>query len=205
MKEILNKEVLNHLYESSYEEFEQKIHNTKPKVKKIENEVGQLEEKIVEFLKKVIPNKEDCENAINMFNEYELKYLAETDCWSKEYFKFGFTYRKMLVDLILKKDGLDEDNDTFFNHGLENFSEWVEKQKCKYTFGTEKYKELQNKYKEISEKYPNATKVFENLETVELTKDEIKALVELRDIDIAMGDMEKYLCFKLGMKEVLYF
>lgn len=205
MNEIFNETVLNHLYESSYEEFEQKIHNTKPEVKKIESEVGQLEEKIVEFLKKVIPNKNNCENAINMFNEYELKYLSETDFWVKEYFKFGFTYRKILVDLILKKDGIADDNDTFFNHGLNNFSEWVEEQKCKYTFGTEKYKGLQNKYKEISEKYPNTTKVFEDLENVILTKEEIKALVELRDIDIAMGDMEKYLCFKLGMKEVLYF
>lgn len=31
------------------------------------------------------------------------------------------------------------------------------------------------------------------------------ALVELREIDIDMGCMEKELCFKLGMKEVINF
>ena len=47
--------------------------------------------------------------------------------------------------------------------------------------------------------------MFEDLEFIELNKEEQKALIELRKIDVEMGDMEKDLCFKLGMKEVINF
>ena len=64
---------------------------------------------------------------------------------------------------------------------------------------------MQDRYRKISEKYPNATEVFEDLEFVELNKEEQKALIELRKIDVEMGDMEKDLCFKLGIKEATSF
>ncbi|MGM9876592.1 MAG: DUF6664 family protein, partial [Bacilli bacterium] len=98
-----------------------------------------------------------------------------------------------------------KDNDTFLNYEANNFSDWLEEQKRKYTFETKEYKELQKKYNEISEKYPNAIEVFEDLKPINLNKEEMKALVKLRKIDIDMGYMEKDLCFKLGMKEVLNF
>ncbi len=98
-----------------------------------------------------------------------------------------------------------KDNDTFLNYEANNFSDWLEEQKRKYTFETKEYKELQEKYNEISEKYPNAIEVFEDLKPINLNKEEMKALVKLRKIDIDMGYMEKDLCFKLGMKEVLNF
>lgn len=205
MEEFFNKSILNQLYESTYQDFEESVYATTPKIKSIEAEVGKLEENIVAFLKKVIPNEKDFDKARDMFNEYELKYLSETDFWTKEYFKLGLTYRKHLTDLLFKNDENKEDNSTFLNYGLDDFSEWIEEQKDRYTFGTKEYKELQKRYNEVSEKYPNAIRVFEDLDSIELTKDEIKALVELRNIDIAMGNMEKYLCFKLGMKEVVYF
>ena len=47
--------------------------------------------------------------------------------------------------------------------------------------------------------------VFEDLKPIVLNKEEMDALVELREIDIDMGCMEKELCFKLGMKEVINF
>ena len=66
-------------------------------------------------------------------------------------------------------------------------------------------KSIKNCKKDIGENYPNALKVFENLEPIILNKDEMKALINLREIDIEMGHMEKKLCFKLGMKEVINF
>ena len=105
----------------------------------------------------------------------------------------------------MKKILINDDNETFLNCDSDEFSSWVEQQKHKYTFGTKEYRELQKRYREISEKYPNAVEVFENLTPIELTKDEMNALIELRNIGIAMGHMEKFLCFKLGMKEVINF
>ena len=45
--------------------------------------------------------------------------------------------------------------------------------------------------------------MFEDFKPMALNKDEIEALIELRMIDSEMADMEKDLCFKLGVKEVL--
>ena len=98
-----------------------------------------------------------------------------------------------------------KNQDTFLNYDNNNFSEWLEEQKQKYTFNTDDYKELNKRYREISEKYPNATEVFEDLKPIILNKEEMKALLELRKIDIEMGYLEKDLCFKLGMKEVINF
>ena len=106
--------------------------------------------------------------------------------------------------MLLKQRG-EKENDTFINYELNGFSDWVEEQKRKYTFETKEYKELQKRYNEISEKYPNAIEVFEDLKPIVLNKEEMDALVELREIDIDMGCMEKELCFKLGMKEVINF
>ena len=64
---------------------------------------------------------------------------------------------------------------------------------------------MQDRYRKISEKYPYATEVFEDLEFIELNKEELKALIELRRIDVEMGDIEKDLCFKLGIKEAISF
>ena len=43
------------------------------------------------------------------------------------------------------------------------------------------YKKLMERYREISEEYPNAISVFEDLEPIVLTKDEMKALVEFEN------------------------
>lgn len=96
-------------------------------------------------------------------------------------------------------------NDTFLNFPLNCLSEYIETQKRKYTLDTPEYKKLMERYREISEEYPNAISVFEDLEPIILTKDEMKALVELREIDLSIGSMEKDLCFKLGMKEIINF
>ena len=111
---------------------------------------------------------------------------------------------KLVKELSSVKENL-KDNDTFFNYSNNGFSEWLEEQKRKYSFKTIEYKELQKKYRILSEKYPSSTEVFENFKPIELNKKEISALIELRKIDVEMGDIEKNLCFKLGLKEAINF
>ena len=205
MEELFNKPILDQMYEFRKEDFEQTVYDSNNEIKEIESKVYDLAENFTKFLKRVIPNKKDYDTAVKMFADYDLAYSAEIDFWSKVYFKLGMIDREKIRNEFFANKVEIKDNDTFFNCDLDEFSDWIEQQKSKYTFGTKEYKELQKRYNEISEKYPNAVEVFEDLNPIELTKDEIKALVELRDIDIAMGHMEKSLCFKLGMKEVINF
>lgn len=125
--------------------------------------------------------------------------------WNRTYFKLGMTDREKIRNEFFTNKIEKEENNTYLDNKNNDISDWVEEQKRKYTFGTKEYKGLQRKYNKIGEKYPNALEVFEDLEPIVLNKGEMKALVELRKIDIAMGHMEKKLCFKLGMKEVINF
>lgn len=204
MEELFNKPILYQMYEFRKEDFEQSIYDNNAEIKEIENKVYDVSEEFNNFLKKVISDPKDYHIALEMFRNYELAYSNEIEFWSRVYFKLGMTDREKIRNEFLNNK-LENDEDTYFNHETNDISDWVEEQKRKYTFGTKEYKELQKRYNEIGEKYPNALEVFENLEPIILNKDEMKALIDLREIDIDMGHMEKKLCFKLGMKEVINF
>lgn len=205
MKQIFNKSILEQLYAFRKEDFEQDVYNNNSEVKELELKMTELSENFVSYLKKVISNEDELNEVLKLFRNYESKLSKETDFWGFIYFKLGVNDGiKLVNELSSVKENL-KDNDTFFNYSNNGFSEWLEEQKRKYSFKTIEYKELQKKYRIISEKYPNSTEVFENFKPIELNKKEISALIELRKIDVEMGDIEKNLCFKLGMKEAISF
>lgn len=205
MKGLFNKPILDQMYEFRKEDFEQEVYNTNSELKEIESVLYDFAEDFSMFLKKIIPNQKDYEQAVKMFTNYDLLYSNEIGFWSKTYFKLGMIERQKIRNEFFGSKMKINENDTFLNYEANNFSDWLEEQKRKYCFDTPEYKELQNRYRKISEKYPNATEVFEDLEFIELNKEEQKALIELRKIDVEMGDMEKDLCFKLGIKEAMSF
>ena len=204
MKQIFNKSILEQLYAFKKDDFEQDVYNNS-EVKELELKMTELSENFVSYLKKVISNEDELNEVLKLFRNYESELSKETDFWGFIYFKLGVNDGiKLVNELSSVKENL-KDNDTFFNYSNNVFSEWLEEQKRKYSFKTIEYKELQKKYRIISEKYPNSTEVFENFKPIELNKKEISALIELRKIDVEMGDIEKNLCFKLGMKEAISF
>lgn len=205
MKQIFNKSILEQLYTFRKEDFEQDVYNNNREVKELELKMTELSENFVSYLKKVISNEDDLNKVLKLFRNYESESSKETDFWGLIYFKMGVNDGiKMSNEFLSSKKNKKEDS-TFLNYENNNFSEWLEEQKRKYSFETPLYKELQNKYRKISEKYPNVIEVFEDFKPMALNKEEIEALIELRMIDSEMADMEKDLYFKLGVKEVLNF
>jgi len=205
MEELFNKPILDQMYEFRKEYFEQKIYNENANAKKLENELCDIGDGLNEFLKKIIPDKTNYEKVMEIIKKYDFKHYDILEMWNCTYFKLGMIESEKIRNEFLASKVEKKDQDTFLNYDNNNFSEWLEEQKQKYTFNTDDYKELNKMYKEISEKYPNATEVFEDLKPIVLNKEEMKALIELRKIDIEMGYLEKDLCFKLGMKEVINF
>ena len=205
MDDLFKKSILDQMYLFRKEEFEQNIYDKNQEIRDIEFKICDIAENFMKYNEKYIPKREEFKRAEKMFWNYELARGAETDFWSLLYFKLGMTEREKISKEFHNNELENNKEETFLNYNNNNFSEWLEEQKRKYCFDTPEYKELQEKYRKISEKYPNATEVFEDLEFIELNKEEQKALIELRRIDVEMGDMEKNLCFKLGMKEVINF
>ena len=205
MEELFNKPILDQMYEFRKEDFEQFVYDNSEKIREGELHVCELSENFINYLEKIISDKEELAKVRKMFADYELEYEKQLDLWNCTYFKLGMRDREKIRNEFFSNKAEIKESDTFINYQANEFSEWVEEQKRKYTFETKEYKELQKRYNEISEKYPNAIEVFEDLDPIVLNKEEMKALVELREIDIEMGCMEKNLCFKLGMKEVINF
>ena len=205
MKELLNKSILNQMYKYRKEDFEKSVYESEQEIKDIEADLRNLGEKLIKFLEKAIHNKKECKEAIDIFKNYDMEYCKQIDFWSCAYFKLGMIDRKKLRNELLEKSMQLEETDTFLNNYDDDLLEYIEDNKIKYSLGTKEYKELRKKYSKIVDKYPKVAEVFEDMQPVELNKEEIKALCELRDIDIQMGAMEKKICFKLGMKEVINF
>lgn len=205
MEELLNKPILNQMYEYRKEDFEKSVYDSEKEIRDIESNVCDLEQELINFLEKVIQNKKDYDTAIEIFKKYDNTYSKQIEFWGCAYFKLGMIDREKIRNEFFEKKMQLEETDTLLDSYNDDLSEYIEEQKRKYTFETKEYKELRKKYSEIAEKYPNAVEVFEDMKPIELNKDEMKALCELRDIDIEMGSMEKKVCFKLGMKEVINF
>lgn len=205
MEELLNKPILNQMYEYRKEDFEKSVYDSEKEIRDIESNVCDLEQELINFLEKVIQNKKDYDTAIEIFKKYDNTYSKQIEFWGCAYFKLGMIDREKIRNEFFEKKMQLEETDTLLDSYNDDLSEYIEEQKRKYTFETKEYKELRKKYSEIAEKYPNAVEVFEDMKPIELNKDEMKALCKLRDIDIEMGSMEEKLCFKLGMKEVINF
>lgn len=205
MEELFNKPILDQMYEFRKEYFEQKIYNENKNVKKLEIELCDIGEELNNLIKELIPDVENNDKVMKILRRYEFKHNDILNLWNCLYFKLGMIESEKIRNEFFANKVEKKDQDTFLNYDNNNFSEWLEEQKQKYTFNTDDYKELNKMYREISEKYPNATEVFEDLKPIVLNKEEMKALIELRRIDIEMGYLEKDLCFKLGMKEVINF
>ena len=181
MKKIFNKAILEQLYAFRKEDFEQNVYDKNNELKEIELKMSELSENFVNFLKKVIPNETDLDEALKQFRRYELERSSETDFWGLIYFKLGVSDGNKIANELSFNKYKIKDNSTFLNFENNNFSEWLEGQKRKYIFETSSYKELQNRYRKISEKYPNAIEVFEDFKPMALNKEEIEANDRFRD------------------------
>ena len=207
MKNLFEEPVLDQMYEFRKDDFEQEVYDNNKEIQNIELQHSELAENLIQLIRDTIKDEERAEIIVKKFEEFQLDSVDSIEFWNKTYFKLGMIEREEIKKTFLKHEleKSERDSDTFLNFPLNCLSEYIETQKRKYTLNAPDYKKLMKQYREISEKYPNAIAVFEDLEPIVLNKEEMKALVELREIDLEIGSMEKDLCFKLGMKEVINF
>lgn len=67
------------------------------------------------------------------------------------------------------------------------------------------YKEITDKMSAIKDKYPNVRTFVEDGEVVNLTMEELKAVLEYISLDDDIEKLEKIETFKLGIKEGISF
>jgi len=202
MNGILDKPVLEQIYEYKKEDFEQKLLDTNPKCKDILNELCEKSLALENYIKQIVSNKEECSEAIKMLEDINMTYCKQVDVWSHEYYRLGFSdvaNIKSELKNLREKEKQNKDF-TFLDFTETDFNEYVN---YHGDYTSEEYKKLLKEYNKISESYPNVIKVYEDLKPVVLTKEETEQLIELIKIEMDMSNYSEKICFKLGMDEVL--
>ena len=206
MEELFSKPILDQMYEFRREDYDDFMYKNNTYIKEKASKAGKLLEKLFDFLKEVIPNEKDFNKADEIFTSFDEETCQINVFWNKEYYKLGVKDGVKLVNEVSKKEPKTENKETFIDYdNADELLNYIEEQKNKYISKIEEYKELIDRYSKISKKYPKAIDVFENSNPIILNEEEMKALIELQEIDAKEESIEKVLCFKLGMNEILNF
>lgn len=200
MKELFKKPIFEQLYDFRKEDFEQSTYEKDSELRKIENNVLEKEDTMTEYLKKLI-SEENHSKIISMLRDIELAYGSQLEYWIHTYYNLGIldviNIRKTFEQLKEKEDYKEP---TFIDFSDADFNDYISR---KSDFTSEQFKKLRKKYRQLGEKYPNIILVHEDLKPTTLNKEEMKALVKLRRIELEMSGYELKLCFRLGMKEAI--
>ena len=111
----------------------------------------------------------------------------------------------MLKEDNLKKilEGDDEDSKTFFEYVKDDFQDYLEGKRYSFSAYNKRYSNIQKEISKIKENSPNLLEILENKNATNLDIDEVKALMKIRELEEDLYVIEKEICFKLGIKELL--
>lgn len=207
MERYFEKNILDELYDLKGDEFADKIMQELAKQKK---ELGTLktDEKLTEKIKEVVTNEEKQQEILDLLNEYEIKAEQDDDFWNKMYYKLGAydcLRMKEVVQVEVKEESVGEIKTIFFDDYSDDFFDYLNTNRVRMLKENIEYKELEIKREKIKAKNPNIRAIFEDSEVVQLTKDEVKAIIDMLEIEGNIDTIETIENFKLGAREMLLF
>lgn len=202
MEDIFDKPILDQLFEFRKEEFEQAIYDKRDEIKEIEGEVCDIGDEFMAFLKKVIPNDKDYKKAFDFIRKYELSFGKEIEFWARNYYKLGINdMNKLKYELKGDNKNITKGK-TFLDYTDAELDEYIQ---TKIDFNSEAYQKYKAKCRELELNYPRVLEVFENSTPIVLNEEEMKKLMEIKELDMAVRSEEVKVCFKAGMNEILNF
>ena len=204
MDEFFEKPIIEQMYSSRREEYEQSIMDSNNETKKTERKLLEQEEIINKFLSKFIKSNEDMMNYNKLIQKYDSYWLDIQEFWNKQYYKQGMIdFYKLMTEI-----GVIADKNESKNKKLDDFLNYSSDDIVNYIYSDEEFKgkemkELQTQYKAIGEKYPRILEVYEDNKPIQLTKEEIEQLIKLHNIDVDMQTLEIRIAFKKGIHEMM--
>lgn len=185
--------ILKQLYDLRKEDYEIFINRNSSELKTITDKIIESQEKIFSFLKDKIAENELKEFKF-LFHNFQIKSYAEFDFWMWQYYKLGLVdYKKLNKEL-----NNINDNSIEIDANSDDILFYLQKNEKNILYNDSKYNELRTRQKEIKEKHNKILKFVEDDEVSEMNLEELKALKELKNIEIEMDAIESVLAFKLG-------
>ena len=104
---------------------------------------------------------------------------------------------KKLIELY------DMSNENFFEFAQADFNDYLETRKNPILENNTEYLSAKNEIETMKRKYPNLRDILEEEETKNLNESEVKALIQIRELESKIEMIENRIYFKLGLKEIL--
>ena len=208
MKKFLERNILDELYELKGDEFADNILKEMSKQKK-ELESLAIEEKLTEKIKEVVTDEKKQNEILNLLNKFELATGDDDDFWNKMYYKLG-AYDCARMSEVVKTEVKEEKKEietktVFFDEYSDDFYDYLNTNRVRMLKENAEYKELEVKREKVKADNPNIRAIFEDKEAVQLTEDEVKAVLDMLEIEGEINTIETIENFKLGAREMLLF
>lgn len=200
MKKVENK-ILDSLYEIREGEVE-KQYISKYGKPEDSQKTDKAEERLVKFMKKFIKDEKDMQNLYEKLNKYELCVMSEMCFWFKPYYKTGF-----IDALSLKKQIKEEriasntsNEDSIYN-SVDDIWDYIDREKYNNLKANNDYIKATKRLAEIKEKYPKVMNFYDNNKITEFTQEEMKAILEIKELYDERNILESEEMFKIGLRQ----
>lgn len=200
MEELFENKILDDLYEiregfiTSYKKKYGELEETK--------KAEQAEDELVNFMKKFIKDENTMKELFEKINKFEGYALDEMCFWHKPYYKLGFIDGMRLKKEIREGKIIENtSNDSIILQNINEIEDYFEEQKYRNLKKNEEYNKIRYKIEEIKDKFPKVREFFEDNKIEQLTKEEMKAVLDITELqdDRAMYEADEML--KIGLRE----
>ena len=206
-EKFLKRSILDELYNEKGEKFADGILKELKEQNK-ELKTVNVDEELTNKIKEYVTDNEKQKELLRLVNKYEISTNADDDFWNKMYYKLGI-YDGIELKNIIKNETKDndynEDNTMFFDEYSDDFWDYMNANRMKMLKRNKKYKELMSKREKIKDDNPNVRTFLEDREIIDLTEDELNAVLDIFEIKEDISTIETTETFKLGAKEMLVF
>ena len=200
MRDLFESKILDNLYEIREEFFAS--YKKKYGQPKEEKKSEQAEDELINFIKKFIKDENTMKELFEKINKFEGYALDEMCFWHKPYYKLGFMDGMKLKKEIREGKVIENtSNDSIILQNINEISDYFEEQKYRNLKKNEEYNKIRYKIEEIKEKFPKVREFFEDNRIEQFTKEEMKAILDITELqdDRAMYEADEM--FKIGLRE----
>lgn len=200
MKKFENK-ILDNLYEIREGVVEEQYISKygKPKNNK---KTEKAEEELVNFMKKFIKDEMDIKNLYGKLNKFEVCAMGEMCFWYMPYYKAGFIDAMSLKKQIKEEKSINNSNEeSIIYKNINEISDFFEEQKYKNLKQNEEYIKIAKEIEEIKRKFPKVRDFFENDEITDFSKEEMKSILKIIELNNDRAIYEADEMFKIGLRE----
>lgn len=200
MEDLYENKILDDLYEiregfiTSYKKKYGELEETK--------KAEQAEDELVNFMKKFIKDENTMKELFEKINKFEGYALDEMCFWHKPYYKLGFIDGMRLKKEIREGKIIENtSNDSIILQNINEISDYFEEQKYRNLKKNKEYDKIRHKIEEIKNKYPRVREFFEDDKIEQLTKKEMKAILDITELQNNRAMYEADEMLKIGLRE----